>query len=157
MSNDDSTSTRALEPIPTVIAVALVVAYAVLVAMLVGMRADTHWDRLVFLLGGFEAIVFAGAGWLFGTTVQRGKVEHANADAAQARQDADDAKQTAEAARAERNQAKDEAEKGLALGHAIKAKAAVVGNGRQGARPDEEPVSPELAELANLAQRLFPD
>lgn len=54
-------------------------------------RNDRGWDHLVFLLSGLEAIVFAAGGLLFGTTIQRGAVEHARAEAGSARADADKA------------------------------------------------------------------
>lgn len=156
LSVKDGVADRGLNGTATAIAVVLIVAYAALVVVLIAMRDEEHWDRLVYLMGGFEAIVFAGAGWLFGTAVQRGKVEHAVADAQHARADADAAQATAEAARAESDKAKSDAERGLALSYAIKAKGES-GSTRLGARPGEEPANPELAELLTLTHRLFPE
>jgi hypothetical protein len=133
---------------------------AIFVAMLVAMallRADKNWDRLVYLLSGFEAIVFAAVGALFGVTVQRGAVVTARQDAADARKDADQARHKADTKA-------DEAAAGRALSEAVQAKRArrrPRSGARMGARPEDEPEtdgSPEsddLDDLAELARRLF--
>jgi hypothetical protein len=41
----------------------------------VGNAAELHWTRLVYLYGTVEAIVFAAAGAIFGTTVTRQRAE----------------------------------------------------------------------------------
>ena len=128
---------------------------------------DAQWDRLVFLFGALEALCFAGAGALFGTSVQRGNV-------IQARQDASEAKATAEAAReeasargleaeAERGNARVQAERGMNLAETIRAVAAAGADQgqaeRQGARPEEFGAAAAPAALepvVELANRLFP-
>jgi len=73
--------------IAVVMAIVLIFVYIAMLAVLTVLRADKEWDRLVYLLTGFEALVFAGASALFGTTVQRGNVTTARADAAAAKAD----------------------------------------------------------------------
>jgi hypothetical protein len=98
-------------------------------------RDDANWDLLVFLFGALQALVFAGAGALFGTSVQRGNLADARADAAAARVRADTARDEAHA------QGK-EAEKGRALAEALRAAseallAQLPPGERRGAREDE--------------------
>jgi hypothetical protein len=52
--------------------------------------SEVTWTRLLVVLGSVEAVAFAGAGALFGTTVQRQRVEdqRARADGAESRADA---------------------------------------------------------------------
>ncbi|WP_035847664.1 hypothetical protein [Kitasatospora azatica] len=72
-----------------VFAAAVLAGYGALLGFLAVNRGDDHWDRLVFLSSGPEAIVFAAAGLVFGTVVQRSEIRAARADAAAARADAD--------------------------------------------------------------------
>jgi hypothetical protein len=144
------------------VAVTVLTLYVVFVVILITMRDDANWDRLVYLLGGFEAIVFAAIGWIFGTTVARGTVLEAKASQAEAkeqasvaREDAAEERETARAARAERDDSLKDAERGRALAESIKAKQ--TSSSRQGARPEDTAASPALTELTSLAQRLFPD
>jgi hypothetical protein len=69
-------------------AAAVLAGYGALLGFLAVNRGDANWDRLVFLFSGLEAIVFAAAGLVFGTAVQRSEVRAARADAAAARADA---------------------------------------------------------------------
>ncbi len=66
-----------LTVVSAVVAVAVLVAWLVFVKYMVDHTsvADVTWGRLVTILGGVEAVAFAAAGALFGTTVQRGRVE----------------------------------------------------------------------------------
>ena len=197
------------------VAAAVLVLYVVFVTVLVLMRADANWDRLVYLLGGFEAIVFTAVGWIFGTTVSRGQVAAANASKDEAKQQASTARADAQAARQDERSARDgllqasvEATAGKALaaqlktmgprvtatsprasaprpsgGRAVEEDAGAADGGPsggaaeglpdvgdrgmrafadRGAPPAAEPLAPapgrpELAELVDLAHRLFPD
>jgi len=146
-------------------AVAQIVAALLLIALFVAFlvvlyiqRDDPHWDRAVFLLSGLEAVVFAGAGALFGTSVQRGTVQAARQDAAAAKADAAKARTLAD-------QTRSAAEAGRALYHVVREKsAAVAGTGAtlaapgQAGRPkehDRQPADPHLAELDAIARALF--
>jgi hypothetical protein len=151
----------ALGPVPTVVAVVLILIFIGLLFLLISMRDDEHWDRLVYLFTGYEAIVFAGAGALFGTTVQRANITAARRDAAAAKGEAKAERNRAEAAALD-------ATAGRMLSEVVKVKASTRPARtapRQGARPDEatDPlheteaaVDPDLAELAELAERMFP-
>lgn len=148
-----------LGPTERRVAVALIVLFLLALVGLFLLRGDANWDRLVFLFGALQALVFAGAGALFGTSVQRGNLADARADAAAARVRAD-------AARDEVHAQGKEAEKGRALAEALRAAseallAQLPPSERRGAREDElEPPAvtraPELAQLVGLADRLFP-
>lgn len=85
---------RLLSPRATIIAATLVlVAFGVLVIWLLGRTAesDVRWNRSLYVYGSVEAIVFAAAGALFGTTVQRSQVARLEDEKARADQRADDA------------------------------------------------------------------
>jgi hypothetical protein len=151
-----------LGPVPTVVAVLLIVVFVGLLFLLIGMRDDEHWDRLVYLFTGYEAIVFAGAGALFGTTVQRANVTAARRDAAAAKGEAKAERSRAEAA-------VQDATAGRMLSEVVKVKASTrparTTAARRGARPDEADdalheteaaVDADLDELAQLAERMFP-
>jgi hypothetical protein len=141
--------TRPLSGLGQVLAVALVVGFGVFVVALVAMRNDARWDRLVFVFGGYEALVFAGAGALFGTSVKRQEVSEARTRASKEKQRADVAESDANA--------------GRSLQQVILAKRDAqvrAGTGRPGlreARPADAPPSggQDLDELARLAERLF--
>jgi hypothetical protein len=64
-----------------------VVVFAYLVS--VSGKTDPQWSHLAYLYGGLEAIAFTVVGAFFGSTVQRGRVEDAKAQAtaAQVRED----------------------------------------------------------------------
>jgi len=134
-------------------AIGLIVVFVVFLVVLYFSRDDKYWDRLVFLLAGFEAIVFAAAGALFGTTVQRATVQIAQQDAAVAKADA-------AAARTKAEEARSEAEAGVALLRIVQEKAATHTSAlvAQGGRPREVAAAAptELDELARIANALFP-
>jgi hypothetical protein len=155
------------------LAFALVVVFLVALVAMYRLRADQYWDRLLYLFGALEALVFAGAGALFGTTVQRGNVEAARQDAEVARQDATEARQDATLAQEGMSAAKDDAahhreearvlaERGTKLADTMRVFAASqprAGSGPLGARPqDMAPATtpPELASLVELANLWFP-
>ncbi len=140
-------------------AIALIVVYVAMLAFLVTLRADKDWDRLVYLLSGFEALVFAGTGVLFGTTVQRANVTAARSDAA-------DAKQEVKTERDRAQVAEKDAMAGRTLAAAVQAKARTRASGPasvRGGRPDEQAaglgltgLDADLAELAELASAILP-
>jgi hypothetical protein len=115
------------------VAIGLLAVFVLIIAVNDVLRGDADWDRMVFVFNGLEAIVFAGAGALFGTTVQRGAVSAARAEAVQARD-------VAAAARQEAKSSTEEAARDKALAAMNKA----LGNGevptdsnRLGARADD--------------------
>jgi hypothetical protein len=142
-------------------AIALIAVYIAMLGFLMTLRADKEWDRLVYLLSGFEALVFAGAGALFGSTIQRANVAAARSDAADAR----------EAAKTERDRAQsaeEDATAGRMLAATIKAKAEARadGSGRiRGSRPEPRQeagaglagLDSDLQELAMIARTIMPD
>src|SRR5215475_15244469 len=139
-------------------ALLLIALFVAFLVVLYVQRDDPHWDRAVFLLSGLEAVVFAGAGALFGTSVQRGTVQAARQDAATAKADAAKARTVAD-------QTRSAAEAGRALYHVVREKSAAVA--RTAAAPaglagrprerDEQPADPHLAELDAIARALFED
>jgi hypothetical protein len=167
-------ATARLGPAERGLAFALVVLFLAAIAVMYRLRDDRYWDRLLFLFGALEALVFAGAGALFGTTVQRGNLEVARQDAAAARQDADEARQDAAQAQAtvaeaqqeaarHREEARVLAERGSRLADATRVFAA---SQRQPARTDRPGTRPEdlqpattpseMASLVELANLWFP-
>src|SRR5215468_7792122 len=141
-------------------ALLLIALFVAFLVVLYVQRDDPHWDRAIFLLSGLEAVVFAGAGALFGTSVQHGTVQAARQDAATAKADAAEAKTLAD-------QTRSAAEAGRALYHVVREKAAVVAGTEatlaapgQAGRPrerDGQPADPHLAELDAIARALFED
>jgi hypothetical protein len=156
------------------LAFALVVLFLAALVVMYGLRGDQYWDRLLYLFGALEALVFAGAGALFGTTVQRGNLEVARKDTEVARQDANEARQDAAQAQATVAEARQEAarhreearvlaERGTRLADATRVFAASqrqpARTDRPGARPEDlQPATPpsEMASLVELANLWFP-
>jgi len=168
-----SGATARLGPAERALAFALVGLFLVALAVMYRLRDDQHWDRLLFLFGALEALVFAGAGALFGTTVQRGNVDAARKDAQTARQDAQAARQETTLAREHLAAARDEAarhreearvlaERGTGLADTMRVFAA----GPHPPRPDHPEARPEdlapaappaeVASLVELANLWFP-
>ena len=169
-----SGATARLGPAERALAFALVGLFLVALVVMYRLRDDQYWDRLLFLFGALEALVFAGAGALFGTTVQRGNVEAARQDAQDARQDAQAARQEMTVTREHLSAARDEAarhreearvlaERGTRLADTMRVFA---GSQRQSARTDRpgaraEDLQPattpsEMAQLVELANLWFP-
>jgi ABC-type transport system involved in cytochrome bd biosynthesis fused ATPase/permease subunit len=75
-----------MDVLKAVVTTVLIVAFAAFVAFLLHEAAVSQqtWERYVYLLNGFEAIVFAGAGWFFGKEVHRERAEKAEEKATQA-------------------------------------------------------------------------
>ena len=140
------------------VAVALIVVFIATLVVLAVMRADQNWDRLMYLLSGFEAIVFAAVGALFGVTVQRGAVDSAQKDAATARAEAN-----TERARADENA--EDARSGRKLSDLVQERLAPQQRQTlwQGARPKATGEAPgdettdDLTELYFTAKALFPN
>lgn len=82
-------ATVVLGPLEKITAVVLIALFVIFIAVLVLLRASDQWDRLVYLFGGLEALVFAAAGALFGTGVQRAQTQQAQDAANRERQRAD--------------------------------------------------------------------
>jgi hypothetical protein len=112
-------------------------------------KPEVEWARLLTVLSSLEAVAFAAAGAMFGTTIQRNRVEEAKDRAAKA----EDRAANAESRSLSNEQA---AANGRALATAIKNRAG--GKSQSGierlsaAKPD-----PAVEELSSLARSLFPD
>ena len=115
----------------SVVAVLLLLVYLVFLGLQWGnvTDPDLEYARRADLLGGLEALAFAAAGAILGTTVQRQVTKKAEADATAARVEA-----KAQRARADAEQ--NDAEKGRAL-HSL-AKAKVEGATQVRTRSDED-------------------
>lgn len=64
---------------PVIIAFVVLLAFGLLVSFMVKHvdASDTAWTRLAYIYGSVEAIVFAAAGAVFGTTIQRAQTRNA--------------------------------------------------------------------------------
>ncbi|MDQ3381498.1 MAG: hypothetical protein M3546_14480 [Actinomycetota bacterium] len=101
---------------------------------------DLRWTRLAWLFAGVEAIAFAAAGALFGSSVQRARAERAE-------KEADTNKKDAEGGRALARHLKADDPTSPAGGSRLEA---------LGARPDSGAAA-LAAYHADLARQLFPD
>ncbi|MBO3743231.1 hypothetical protein [Actinoplanes flavus] len=142
-----STSAVVLGRFEKVIAVVLIALFVIFIGVLVVLRDSEHWDRLVYLFGGLEALVFSAAGALFGNGIQRAQTVQAQETAVRERE------------RADANESG--AQHGEALAALVRAKreaAESAAEGR-GARPGMAAESSEarsLAELGRVADEWFP-
>jgi uncharacterized membrane protein YcjF (UPF0283 family) len=140
-----TTSSTTLTTVAVVVAVVLIAAYLIAL-FLQWLRIDLPdlaWARGLDLLGGLEALAFAAAGALFGTTVQRQVTEKAEREASAATKRADENEKAAEAGRAVVKLAR------------IKAGPETAAPGRRrsiDARRDETSAR-DIAELAALGER----
>jgi len=152
MSNNGSRTK--LEGAALAIAIIVVLAWLGLLGWLVARTGaqEVEWARLFSVLGSLEAVAFAAAGALFGTTIQKQRVNEAHARAEKAEGRASEAEKTA----AEKTQA---AANGRALASAVKARAAHRARpGDQLERVSATPgAAPAVDDLAALANTLFPD
>ncbi len=146
------------------VAVVLVALFAVIavVMILLGGRDDTSenvWTRYVYVFTAIEAIVFTAIGWILGREVNRSAVERTEAEAVEARTEA-------QSARADQIQfvtrAAHDEQRGKALADAIRAAAR--------SRPSDDPSlstadntvrlneirAAQLRSLAYLADDLYP-
>jgi hypothetical protein len=176
-SGKPNTAAVTLGPAAMITAIALIAVYIAMLFLLMSMRNDKEWDRLVYLLSGFEALVFAGAGALFGTTIQRANVTAARNDATEAKKDAANAKQTAKTESDRAQKAETDAAAGRFLAAAVKTKADTRAGGGpdqllgdawpgRGSRPETAQeaggagtarLDSDLAELSALARTILPD
>lgn len=151
----------------TIVAVAVMAVYIGALWLLFANRADANWDRMVYLLSGYEVIVFVAVGALFGTTVQRASVRTAHAHERQARADAQSERDRANVAisRGERGNALAASVRSFAKSRARSPARPVRGNGeREGIRGPDEGVrgtrpgsdESELDFLIQLCDELFP-
>ncbi len=131
--------------IPALSACVILLFFAIFLAKMfnyaVTVTEDEHWSRLLLLYNGLEAMAFAAAGVLLGERVQRSRAMAAENRADAAQDKADKAHQNAAEAKA----------KGKTLKAAVKAKT------RSKGAMESAVAAPELAELSDLADRLFPD
>lgn len=146
---------------PLILAIAVVVAWLAALVWLGTQTGATEivWARLTFLLGSIEAVAFGAAGAIFGTQIQRQRVEAAERRAGKAEDDAKEEKQDAKNSRRVADEHRGAAEKGKALARAVKAEAQQTGPDRQrGARGsmDEERDQPHTVSL-QLAEDLLSD
>jgi hypothetical protein len=134
----------------TITTTLLIAAFAAFVAFLLNEVAvsEVTWGRYVYLLSGFEAIVFAAVGWMFGKEVHRERAEKAEEKGTQAVE-----KQVAAV-----TEAATEKQKGLGLAQAIVAHADEA-PGRLAALgvPAGEAHGAEMAPLATLARATYPE
>jgi len=69
------------ENVALIVAIIMVAAYIIIiVGLLIAVAFSTEatkWEHTVYLLTGFEAIVFAATGFLFGREVNRARAEKA--------------------------------------------------------------------------------
>ena len=143
------------------VAIGLLVAFTGLVIyMLVTADGDANtWERQVYVFGAVEAIVFTAVGWIFGREVHRANAENA-------REDANEAKQDAAAKGAQVEALTGEVAKGRTLAAAIdateSAEAAVppprgaqsdVSAARRADAP--QPAATSLATLRSLSKKLY--
>ncbi|GGK02364.1 hypothetical protein GCM10010123_35410 [Pilimelia anulata] len=138
-----------LDRLQTIVALALLVVFAVALIVLATMRDDPHWDRLVYLLAGFEAVVFAAVGAFFGVTVQRGAVAAARLAAAEANERAAEARADARVQRDLLDAERRDATAGRTLAAAVLAAPGRIPHARSGADA--------AGDLADLARALFTD
>ena len=80
----------AQEWVVTLVAIIALAAFAVFISYLLRQIAatDQEWARMIYLLSGIEAIVFAAAGFLFGREVHRKRADDAEAEVSAATQTA---------------------------------------------------------------------
>jgi hypothetical protein len=143
-----TTGTSSLPMIASAVAVTLLVAYFVLLLMQMGKVNDSEpaWSRRSELFRGVEALAFSAAGAILGTTVQRQVTKKAEAQAEQARIDADEQRH-----RADGNEAA--AEKGRALHRLAAVKAQGAGATPQTRGAPATGRHNEFQELVELAER----
>jgi len=143
-----TTTTSTLTTVAKWVAVVALLAWAAFVVYLLANvdEAEITWSRAIFVFASVEAVAFAAAGALFGTTVTRQRAERAE-------QQADENKKAAEG--------------GKALAAALKAEEPSVVHEDRGAEGGPRPLGPsgqsgELAAReiatrhARLARQLFP-
>ena len=151
---EDALVTRLRGVAAVIVAILVLVGFAVFVAYLVikvTSSSEESWTRLVYLFGAVEALVFTAFGWLFGREVNRGAAKSAETRA-------DTAENRAEVASV---QAADQKARGEALKAGIEARAnrAATPSGVEersiGGTPGPA-ASRDIDELVAFARTLFP-
>jgi hypothetical protein len=129
----------------SVVAVLLLLIYLVFLGLQWGnvTDSDLEYARRADLLGGLEALAFAAAGAILGTTVQRQVTKKAEADATAARGEAN-------AQRARADAEENDAEKGRALHNLAKAKVERATRVRTRSEGEPQPAT-EFDEFLRLA------
>jgi hypothetical protein len=149
-----STTGQKLGAVATILAIALIVVYIVFLILQWNNvnAADLQWSRRSDLFGGLEALAFAAAGAVLGTTVQRQVTKKAEDQAADAKTQADEQK-----ARADENEKA--AEKGRALHKLVEAKAGQASGGAPATRAagSVPPPAGDIGELLTLARQYDQD
>ena len=152
--SDDALVTRLRGVAAVIVAVLVLVGFAVFVAYQVikeTSSSEQSWTRLVYVFGAVEALVFTAFGWLFGREVHREAAKSAETRA-------DSAENRAEVASAE---AADQKARGEALRAGIEARAnrATTPSGVEERGIGDTPgtaASRDIDELAAFARVLFP-
>lgn len=152
---------QSLTGAPLFLAIGVVLVWLAAVIWLATQTSATEivWARLTFLLGSIEAVAFGAAGAVFGTQIQRQRVDAAEARAGKAEQDAHDKKQEAIESRREANAHREAAENGRVLAGAVKAEAGRVVTDRQrGTRSAADDVPQSIRPVSlQIADKLFPE
>jgi hypothetical protein len=149
MAND---KTDKLTGVATAAALIVLTAWLVLVLWLAFHTGadEQQWARLNSVLGSLEAVAFAAAGALFGTTVQKQRVQDS-------KEQAERAEGRAAAAEHKASVNAEAATNGKALAVAVKARARTplfeVTEENRGSSRSREP----HGDLVALAEKLFPD
>jgi hypothetical protein len=124
-----------------VVAILVLLGFAAFVLFLIGQvdEDEVAWTRLAWIFASVEAVAFAAAGAIFGSSIQRERAERAEEAAQENAQDAAN---------------------GRALAAALKAEASVQDAGAPGTfQPTGEGAAAQsiAARHAELATRLFPE
>lgn len=147
--NDGAAGGRTLGTIATIVAILLIVVYlVVLFAQWNNVdAAELEWSRRLTLFGGLEALAFAAAGAILGTTVQRQVVKKAE-------EQASDAKELAKAQQQRADANERDAEKGRALHRLAEVKGGQSAGGpvRRGPGGTSTPGG-DVGEMLELARR----
>lgn len=145
-----TTTRQGLGVVATIVAIALIVVYLVFLMLQWNdvKAGDLEWSRRSALFGGLEALAFAAAGGILGTTVQRQVTKKAEDQAADAKERAEEQK-----ARADSNQIA--AEKGRALHNLVEIKGGQRTGGPLTRGPGGAPAAGggDMAELLALARQ----
>lgn len=164
MSENESPTTQQPGRFAQIAAIVFAAAYFVFVAYVALNRTDQsvsseQWTRIIHLIGGPEAIVFAGAGFLFGREVNRQRAESAEKQVASVTGQAQSAAAKASEAQAKATESEKKASEADAKGKALSA--AVLGK-LEASNPtplDSDSLrstsTSHLQELASIAKRLY--
>lgn len=138
-----------LRLLPTIVGVAALTAYALLVDRFLGQLKlpDSQWIRAMSLFTGVESIAFAAAGFIFGREVNRSRAEKAEEKATSEAQRANTSVKEAEQAHKNGRQLTREILRAAAEEREIRSAARELG---------AEPETSRLAALAGRAETLFP-